>query len=176
MNLSEFQARLRTYDLPVVVDIWAPWCLPCRVTRPVLQRLAQTYQGQVALWEINAEAHPELLRDLKVYGIPTLIVYRDGQEIIRHIGAKAEAELSEMFHHLAEGKTPPRISARERLIRIVVALVLAVIAWSGGVGWPLFVLAGLVLFSAVYDRCPVWQTITSWMRGMSKKQDTERVP
>lgn len=174
MNLAEFQAQLRTYTQPVVVDFWAPWCMPCRVTRPILKRLAQEYQGKVALWEINAEDHPDLLRELKIFGIPTLIAFRDGQEISRHIGAKPESDLNEMFRLLSEGKTPPRLKPVERLLRIAIAVVLVVLAFSTSGGWPLYVLAGLVFFSAVYDRCPVWKAITGWVQDIASKQNSGR--
>lgn len=174
MNLAEFQARLRAYTQPVVVDVWAPWCMPCRVTRPILKRLAQEYQGKVALWEINAEDHPDLLRELKIFGIPTLIAFRDGQEISRHIGAKSERDLNEMFRLLSEGKTPPRLKPVERLLRIAIALVLVALTFATSGGWPLYVLAGLVFFSAVYDRCPVWKAMTGWVQDIASKQNSER--
>ncbi|ACL26173.1 thioredoxin domain-containing protein [Chloroflexus aggregans] len=176
MKMTEYQNHLRTYTQPVVVDVWAPWCMPCRVTRPILKRLAQEYQGRVALWEVNAEEHPDLLRELRIYGIPTLIAYRDGQEVSRQLGAKSEAELRSLFQHLAEGKTPPRLQPLERLLRIMIALVLVGLVWFGVGGWPLLVLAGLIFFSAVYDRCPIWKAVTSWVRDVTAKRSTGRTP
>ncbi len=83
-----FFERLKQNPNPVVVDLWAPWCGPCRAVKPTLEKLAQEYAGQVDLWEINADENQELLRQLKVYGIPTLIAYQSDQEKMRYVGAK----------------------------------------------------------------------------------------
>ena len=88
MNSKEFFEKLKQNPNPVVVDLWAPWCGPCKMVKPILEKLALEYNGRVDLWQINADDNQDLLRELKVYGIPTLIVYRDGKETLRQVGAK----------------------------------------------------------------------------------------
>ena len=84
MDSQAFFEKLKQNPRPVVVDLWAPWCGPCKMVKPILEKLAQEYTGRVDLWQINADDNQDLLRELKVYGIPTLIVYRDGKEAIAH--------------------------------------------------------------------------------------------
>lgn len=175
MNLASYQARLRSVRRPVVVDFWAPWCVPCRTIKPILKRLAQEYQGKVELWEINADENPELLTGLKIYGIPTLIAYQNGQEVVRYVGARPAGDLRSLFKHLVEGKTPPRLSTPTRLVRITLALGMAVIGWLNQPSWPFYVLAGLIFFSAIYDRCPVWRAVSSWAKEQFEKYRVRRL-
>ncbi|MCS7011253.1 MAG: thioredoxin domain-containing protein [Anaerolineales bacterium] len=169
MNLKMYQNRLQGQTRPVVVDFWAPWCAPCRTIKPILKNLAQEYQGKVDVWEINADEHPDLLPVLKIYGIPTLIAYQSGQEVARYIGARPASDLRDLFRHLAEGKIPPRLSLRTRLVRIALAVGMAIIGWFNPTSWPFYVVAGFIFFSAVYDRCPVWNAVTSWLKQQRAK-------
>ncbi len=93
MTAAEFLAKVKANPHPVVVDVWAPWCAPCRMITPALERLEATHAGTVDLWKINADDEPELTRDLGVMGIPTLIAYRGGEEVARHVGAAPEIRL-----------------------------------------------------------------------------------
>src|SRR5512145_779804 len=104
MNSEAFFEKLSQNPRPVVVDLWAPWCGPCKVVKPSLEKLAQEYNGRVDLWQINADESQDLLRELRVYGIPTLIGYHNEKEIIRYVGAKPKSELQSLFESLATGK------------------------------------------------------------------------
>jgi len=153
MNKEEFLTKVKANPRPVVVDVWAPWCAPCRMIAPALQRLAEAHTGAVDVWKINADEEPELARALGVLGIPTLIVYRNGEEVSRRVGAQPEGHLAELLD-AAHGVPPKAMSATaplERILRLGVGAVLA------GLG---FALAGaLVAFGAVYDRCPIWNAL-----------------
>lgn len=175
MNLASYQARLRSARRPVIVDFWAPWCVPCRTIKPILKRLAQEYQGKVDLWEINADENPELLTSLKIYGIPTLIAYQNGKEVVRYVGARPAGDLRSLFQHLVVGKVPPRLSTPTRLVRITLALGMAVIGWLNQPSWPFYVLAGLIFFSAIYDRCPVWRAVSSWAKEQFERYRARRL-
>ena len=89
MDSQAFFEKLKQNPRPVVVDLWAPWCGPCKMIKPILEKLAKEYEGRVDLWQINADDNQNLLRELKVYSIPTLIVYHDGKEISSPGGRKA---------------------------------------------------------------------------------------
>jgi thioredoxin 1 len=162
MEPSEFAERLCQSQRPVVVDLWAPWCGPCMAVKPTLEQLAAEYAGRVDLWQINADESPDLLRAVHVYGIPTLIVYRDGKEARRYVGAKPASALRSMFESLATGQAPAPVgvTTRDRVLRMGAGLAMAIIAWQFSY-WPLLILGGLVMFTAVYDRCPIWRAITS---------------
>jgi thioredoxin len=170
MNIDAFYEKLKQNPRPVVVDLWAPWCGPCKMVKPILEKLAVEYDGRVDLWQINADESQELLQHLKVYGIPTLIVYRDGKEIQRHVGAKPAAALAGLFESLATGGefVAAGLSNHDRLIRLGAGVVVAGFGWFLVDGnWLVLLLGGLLMFSAVHDRCPIWRAITAQFKKMT---------
>jgi thioredoxin len=74
-------------DLPVLVDFWAPWCGPCRMIAPVLERLAGELAGRVRIVKVNVDESPGLGDRHQVTSIPTLVLYKNGREAERQIGA-----------------------------------------------------------------------------------------
>jgi thioredoxin len=146
-----------------VVDLWAPWCGPCRMVRPFLEKLAQEYSERVALWALNADENPDLLQKLKVYSIPTVIGYNAGREEVRHAGVKPWNELKSLFETLSTGNipTPSQLSNWDRFARLLAGSLVVWIAWVSHLNWFLLGLGGVILFSAVYDRCPIWKAIAS---------------
>jgi thioredoxin 2 len=80
-------------SVPVVVDFWAPWCAPCRMVQPVLERLAAEYAGRLKVVEVNVDEQPRLAQQWQAMSIPLLVVLRDGAELDRIVGALPPAEL-----------------------------------------------------------------------------------
>jgi thioredoxin 2 len=78
----------------VLVDVWAPWCGPCRTMAPQFEAAAAQLEPGVRLLKLDAEAHPEAAATLRVSGIPALILWRDGREIARRAGASDAAGIS----------------------------------------------------------------------------------
>ena len=165
--LEKLQQNLR----PIVVDLWAPWCGPCKRVKPELEKLAEEYAGRVDLWEINADENPGLLHSLNVYGIPTLISYDHGKEVRRYVGVKSRNELRALFESLATGSVPNAngLSSWDRVIRLVVGGIVAGMSWQNHSSWFLLGLGGILMFSAVYDRCPVWKAITTQFKKAIRK-------
>ena len=80
-------------SLPVVVDLWAPWCGPCRMISPALEQLATDLAGQIKLVKVNVDDSPKLQQRFSVQAIPTLMVLRDGKVVARQAGAAPPAAL-----------------------------------------------------------------------------------
>ncbi|HQY90578.1 thioredoxin [Caldilinea sp.] len=168
MKPAEFQARVQTNARPIVVDVWAPWCGPCRTLSPRLDQVGEEYATQVDVWKINADAEPELVRSLGVRGIPTLILYRQGEEVARRTGLQSVEALHQLFDALVLDVAPaPQagLSDATRWLRLLSGAALwAVAAFSG---WPpvLLIVGAVIIFSGIYDRCPLWQAFTARLRG-----------
>jgi thioredoxin 2 len=80
-------------SVPVLVDLWAPWCGPCHLVSPALEQLAYDFAGKVKLVKINVDESPSVSRRFGVQGIPTLLVTRKGEVIARQTGAAPESVL-----------------------------------------------------------------------------------
>lgn len=170
MTYAEFREKLKASPLPVVVDLWAPWCMPCRAIAPSLERLKKDYHGRVDLWKINADENPEVLRGLGVYGIPTVLAFGNGEEIARRTGAQPQAGLAELFDAALEGKPPVKsgLAPTDRLLRLTAGMALAGIGVVSGPSLLLVALGGLVLFSGIYDRCPIWKALAPHLAKLLK--------
>jgi thioredoxin 2 len=79
--------------LPVLVDLWAPWCGPCRMVSPVLESLAHAYAGRVKLVKVNVDEAPELSLRFSVQAVPTLLMTNRGRVLARQAGAASEPAL-----------------------------------------------------------------------------------
>jgi len=139
------------------------------MVKPILEKLAQEYVGRVDLWQINADDNQDLLHELKVYGIPTLIVYRDGKETLRQVGAKPVSALRKLFEILATGEEPTLagLSSKDRFIRLGAGMAVAAIGWATHASWLLILFGGVLMFSAIYDRCPIWRALTSQLKKLT---------
>jgi thioredoxin 2 len=90
---DDFSDVVERATLPVLVDLWAPWCGPCRTVSPALERIANDFAGRVKLVKVNVDAAPALAARFEVQGIPTLLVMRDGHVVARQTGAAGEPAL-----------------------------------------------------------------------------------
>ncbi|HRY97673.1 MAG TPA: thioredoxin [Bacteroidales bacterium] len=79
----------------ILVDVWAEWCKPCKAMEPTLEALATAMEGRARVGKLDADANRELAESLGVQAIPTMILYKDGQEVERFIGMKSEESLKE---------------------------------------------------------------------------------
>jgi thioredoxin 1 len=87
---QNFAAEVRRSRLPVLLDVWSPSCAPCKQLEPIVFRLAKQYQGRVKVAEINGADAPRTMQKLFVTGTPTIIYFRNGQEVERVVGLRGE--------------------------------------------------------------------------------------
>jgi len=98
---EEFQAQVTQSSLPVLVDFWAPWCGPCRMVGPSLEALAKELAGRVRIAKVNVDDNPVMAGQLGVRGIPTMVLFKDGQEVDRQVGALPKAEIRRWLEAVA---------------------------------------------------------------------------
>jgi len=156
MNSNEFKKLIQSDSGAAVVDVWAPWCGPCKRMNPLFEEMKEQYAGRVAVIKVNADESQPLVKQLGVLGIPTTIVYRNGEEIGRRTGAMSRADLERMFEAaLSDGPIKiPAMSRNSRLIRLFIALALFGMALTLDPGWLFLIFSGAILFLAVYDLIP----------------------
>ena len=92
---DQFEQAVIQSDLPVLVDFWAPWCAPCRFVAPVLEELAREHSGTLRIAKVNTDENTVNALGYGVQGIPTMILFKDGSEVGRSVGALPKARLEE---------------------------------------------------------------------------------
>ena len=90
---ADFERFVARSELPLLVDFWAPWCGPCRAMAPQFEQAAQMLQGRAVLAKVNSDDNPQASVRHRIRSIPTLLLFRNGQEVRRHSGAMPAREI-----------------------------------------------------------------------------------
>ena len=88
-----FDEEVIKSDLPTVVDFWAPWCGPCRVIGPIVEKLSETYKDKVKFCKVNVDENQQLAANAGVQSIPLLVFYKDGKRVDESVGAVPEGAI-----------------------------------------------------------------------------------
>ena len=109
---GDFEAQVLGSAEPVLVDFWAEWCVPCHMVSPVVEEIARDHAGRMKAVKLNVDDNPDTARRYGVMSIPTLIVFKDGQEQARVVGARGKDAIVREFEGYlpaaADGDAAPR--------------------------------------------------------------------
>lgn len=98
---ANFATEVLAFPRPVVVDLWAAWCAPCRMIAPALEEIAGEQMGKVRIAKLNVDENPATQARLDVSGIPTLVMFKDGKEVDRMVGALPPPQLRAWIQRFA---------------------------------------------------------------------------
>ncbi|GAB1482175.1 thioredoxin [Treponema sp.] len=95
-----YEEEVLKSTIPVLVDFWAEWCMPCKMISPILEQIATEYEGKVKVAKVNVDQEGELAGQFNVVSIPTIILFKDGKVLRQKVGAIPKHELINLFKDL----------------------------------------------------------------------------
>ena len=101
INETNFENVVLLSDMPVLVDCWAPWCMPCRAQHPILEKMADELQRKALITSLNTEENRDVAYRLNIHSIPTLVIFKDGVERQRFIGLQKAASLTKALEEVS---------------------------------------------------------------------------
>ena len=90
---STFKTEVIDNELPTLVDFWAPWCGPCRMVAPIVEELAEEYEGKVSFYKLNTDDNPQVASTYGIRSIPTLLVFKGGEPVGQIVGFRPKGDL-----------------------------------------------------------------------------------
>jgi thioredoxin 1 len=99
---AEFEEKVLNSEIPVIVDFWAPWCMPCRMVAPTLEKLAKEYSGELLVTKVNTDENPQWATKFGVQGIPTMLFVANGKIVHQQVGALPEPVLRDIVTQFLE--------------------------------------------------------------------------
>lgn len=101
VTASNFDSTVLKASTPVLVDFWAEWCGPCKMIAPIVDEIADEYDGRVVVGKLDADQHTSVLERYSIMGIPTLILFKDGEAVVRITGYQPKQRIvSQLTPHI----------------------------------------------------------------------------
>jgi len=97
---ANFEQEVLKSDIPVLVDFWATWCMPCLKIAPIVEELSEEYQGKLKVGKVNVEENQTIPRQYGIRSIPTLLIFKDGQVFSQIVGMQAKRNLEEKIREV----------------------------------------------------------------------------
>lgn len=102
VTLSEetFDQTVSNAKIPILVDFWAPWCAPCQAVAPILDELAEEYQGKIVISRLNVDEAPKVAGRYGISAIPTMLLFKEGKPVSQIVGFRPKAELKKALDEI----------------------------------------------------------------------------
>jgi thioredoxin 1 len=94
---TDFSQKVLKADVPCLVDFWAEWCAPCHFIAPVLEQIAEEYEGKLNVCKLNVDDNPGTAEQYEIMAIPTLLVFNHGELVEKIVGVKSKEEIEKTF-------------------------------------------------------------------------------
>ena len=99
---GNFDLEVLQSKIPVLVDFWAQWCGPCRMVAPVVEELAEEYEGRISFGKVDVDQNPKIASQFGIMSIPTLILFKDGKPISNIVGFRPKDQLKQNLDEVLE--------------------------------------------------------------------------
>ncbi|NLC88668.1 MAG: thioredoxin [Clostridiaceae bacterium] len=97
LTKANFKEEVLESEQPVLVDFWASWCGPCRMVGPIVEALADDFDGRAVVGKVNVDEEDDLARQYSIMSIPTLVIFKGGEVVERVVGARSQGELAALL-------------------------------------------------------------------------------